>query len=152
MRCAGDASQYCGAGFRLSVATDASYMTPRGPAAVPAYGVWSLAACYQDNVSGQRTLPVSVSGTPGGAGNMTVGGCLDACAAAGYATCGLEYYQECWAAAPGSGPVNASLVAAPAGDPVAAGCSYACRGDGTQACGGANRVLVYVKNGTATGM
>jgi len=114
---------------------------------VPAHGAWALAACYQDGVGGRRTLPLAVGGAPGGAVNMTVGGCLDACAAAGCATCGLEYAQECWGSS--AGAVDASLLAPPAADPLAAGCAYACRGDATQACGGADRVLVYVYNGTA---
>lgn len=74
---------------------------------------------------------------------MTIANCLNACQAQGYAYCGAEYYSECY----GSAAVpNASL--AIAGDALAAGCSYPCNGNQTEACGGANRVLVYINNST----
>lgn len=104
-------------------------------------------ACYQDNVNGVRTLPATLS-TVGGTANMTVSNCLDACRAAGLAYCGAEYYQECFG---GASQPSSSLVATSSGgsvDPLLAGCNYACMGNSTEACGGANRVLVYVNNGT----
>lgn len=144
MACSGDSTKLCGAGYRLSVTNDTTFSAPVFGAR-PAYNTWSLDSCYQDNVNG-RTLPISV-GTVGGASSMTVANCLDACTAAGYTTCGLEYYQECW----GSNAVpSSSLVAAPAGDPLSAGCNYPCRGNSSEACGGANRILVYTNSIAST--
>ena len=98
-------------------------------------------ACYTDSVSA-RSLSNSVA-IAGGASNATIANCLDSCRAKRYAYCGAEYYNECYGA-------NAlgSSAAAIGGDPLAAGCSYACSGNKTEACGGSNRILVYVNNGT----
>ncbi|KAK7562923.1 WSC domain-containing protein [Phyllosticta citricarpa] len=85
MSCSGDASQKCGAGYRLSVTKDTAW-TPSFFAR-QSYGTWNLAACYVDSVNGARTLPsqmgIDVAST-------TVSRCLDACAAGGYASAG------CW--------------------------------------------------------
>ena len=100
-------------------------------------------SCYIDSTSA-RTLPSALS-VVGGASTMTVATCLDACAKKGLMYCGQEYYSECYGSA--TGP-DAGL--ALAGDPLAQGCSFACSGNATEACGGSNRILVYVNNGTAT--
>lgn len=141
MPCTGDTAQICGAGYRLSVAQDVSSTATFS--ARQSYGSWTLMACYVDSVS-NRTLPNIVS-TPGSAGNMTEANCLDACTAAGWKACGVEYYHECFAS---SAVPDPSLVAAPAADPLSAGCAYACAGNTSEACGGSNRVLVYVNNGS----
>ncbi|KAK0662016.1 WSC domain-containing protein [Lasiodiplodia hormozganensis] len=138
--CAGDARQKCGGGFRLSVTDDTAW-TQRFFAR-QAYGGWSLVSCYQDNVDGKRTLATNVA--IGDASAATIAKCLDACAAGGFAYCGAEYYYECYGGA--SKPAD-SLVVADATDPLLAGCNYACSGNSTEACGGANKLLVYVNNG-----
>ncbi|KAK7521272.1 WSC domain-containing protein [Phyllosticta citriasiana] len=140
MSCLGDASQKCGAGYRLSVTKDTVW-TPSFFAR-HSYGTWNLAACYVDSVNGARTLPSQMSID---VASTTVSRCLDACAAGGYAVCGAEYYHECWA---GNALPSSSLLAA-GSDVLAAGCNYPCSGNSTEACGGSNRVLVYVNNGTA---
>lgn len=147
MKCAGDKSVVCGAGNRLSVTADDNWRQTLF--ARQSYASWSLVACYKDNVNG-RTLPARMANTVGGAGNMTVANCLDACRDAGLLYCGLEYYQECYGGA--AEPADALVATSGSGsaDPLLAGCNYACKGNGTEACGGANRVLVYVNNGTVT--
>ncbi|KAK8172020.1 WSC domain-containing protein [Phyllosticta citrichinensis] len=140
MTCSGDSAQKCGAGYRISVAKDTTW-TPSFFARA-SYGTWSLAACYVDGANGARTLPSQIGIDVASA---TVAKCLDACAAAGFAVCGAEYYHECWAGA----NLPASALLAPGADALSAGCDYPCAGNSTEACGGANRVLVYVNNGTA---
>ncbi|KAK8167604.1 WSC domain-containing protein [Phyllosticta citribraziliensis] len=140
MTCSGDSSQKCGAGYRISVTKDTTW-TPSFFARA-SYGTWSLAACYVDGVNGARTLPSQMGVDVASA---TVAKCLDACAAAGFAVCGAEYYHECWAGA----NLPASALLAAGADALSAGCNYPCAGNSTEACGGANRVLVYVNNGTA---
>lgn len=141
--CAGDATQKCGGSFALSVVNNTAYTAPVFVAR-SSYTTWNLNACYIDNPS-SRTLNhiVSLSGS-GGSANATVAHCLDACKAAGYMYCGVEYYAECYGSM--GTPLAANKLA---GDPIAAGCGYACKGNATEACGGSNRVLVYVNNGTA---
>lgn len=97
-------------------------------------------ACYTD--SSTRTLSKGVSIT-GGGNNMTIANCLDGCAKSGLTYCGAEYYSECY----GSATQPATSLAL-SGDPLANGCNYDCKGNSTEACGGANRILVYVNNGT----
>ncbi|KAH0148413.1 hypothetical protein KCU67_g11454, partial [Aureobasidium melanogenum] len=100
-------------------------------------------ACYTDNTNG-RVLPNTMSMT-GGANNATIANCLDACAKSGLTVCGAEYYQECYG---GSVAPSSSLIAG--SDPLAAGCNYPCNGNKTEACGGSNKILVYINNGTAS--
>ena len=112
--------------------------------AVEKYKTWNLLACYTDSVS-SRTLKAGVSLSAfGGGANATIGNCMDACTQNGFSFCGAEYYAECYGSktAPDEGKV------APGSDPLAAGCKYPCKGNSSEACGGANRVLVYVDNGT----
>ncbi|KAK8257222.1 WSC domain-containing protein [Phyllosticta capitalensis] len=146
MSCSGDNSQKCGSGYRLSVTKDTLWQPSFF--ARQSYGTWNLAACYVDGVNGARTLPNPIGID---ASSASVAKCLDACAASGYSVCGAEYYHECFGA---SGMPSSSLIATSSdgksSDPLAAGCNYPCSGNSTEACGGANRVLVYINNGTTT--
>ncbi|KAI5236520.1 hypothetical protein E4T42_09446 [Aureobasidium subglaciale] len=139
MPCAGDNTQTCGAGNRLSVYVDNTWTNKFS--ARPSYGNWNLMACYVDGTNG-RVLPTGVSMT-GGANNATIANCLDACTRSGLTVCGAEYYQECYGGnvAPASNYVAGS-------DPLTSGCNYPCTGNKTEACGGSNRILVYINNGT----
>ncbi|PSK50339.1 Kremen protein 1 [Elsinoe australis] len=144
MPCAGDKSQICGGANRLSVAVDSNWVQTFF--ARQSYGVWSSLGCYTDGVGG-RTLGQGLTPLRGGAGNATVANCLDACAAAGLGWCGVEYYSECYGAK--TAP-KAEL--ALSGDVLANGCSFKCKGNSSEACGGANRVQVFVLNGTTSGV
>ncbi|KAK5999914.1 hypothetical protein QM012_005002 [Aureobasidium pullulans] len=141
MACSGDSTQTCGAGNRLSVYVNNAWVSTFN--ARTSYGTWNLMACYTDNTNG-RVLPNTMSMT-GGASNATIANCLDACARSGLSVCGAEYYQECYG---GSVAPSSSLIAG--SDPLAAGCNYPCSGNKTEACGGSNKILVYVNNGTAS--
>jgi len=133
--CSGDSTQKCGGPFALSVANDTTFVPV---VARPSYSTWTLNACYADSAA-SRTFPNTI--TLGS--NATVAACLDACRTAGYLYCGLEYYSECYGA--NVAPKAGLLIA---GDPLAAGCSYPCKGNSSEACGGANRLLVYHNNGS----
>ncbi|KAH7064884.1 WSC domain-containing protein [Macrophomina phaseolina] len=141
--CAGDSTQKCGGGFRLSVTEDTTWQQKLFARA--SYGTWNLMSCYQDNVNSQRTLPSGVA--VGDSSSVTIAKCLDACAAKGFRYCGAEYYRECYGSA--EQPAD-SLAVSGYSDPLLAGCNYACSGNSTEACGGANKVLVYTNNGTTT--
>jgi len=144
MACAGDSTQFCGAGNRINIVQDLNWVQTFFARA--SFQTWNLMACYVDSGSA-RTLPNAVNlGATGGPNNATIPNCLSACAAAGYTYCGEEYYSECYGS--NTAPA-ASLIAPGSSDPLAAGCNYACRGNKTEACGGSNRVLVYINNGTA---
>ena len=142
MKCSGDATQLCGAGNRLSVVLDNAYKQTFFAAA--SYKTWILMACYVDSTS-SRLLKTGVSlAATGGGANATIGNCMDACAAKGFTYCGAEYYAECWASK--TAPSD-SFIAAGA-DSLTAGCNYPCKGNSSEACGGSNRILVYLNNET----
>lgn len=91
---------------------------------------------------------------------------MAACQAKGFAYCGEEYYAECYG---GNAKPDEGLLA-PGKDALKAGCDFPCRGNASevsclpgveedcalrgkdadfrQACGGSNRILVYINNGT----
>lgn len=139
MACSGDKTQTCGAGNRLSVYVDNTWTNKFSARA--SYGSWNLMACYTDGING-RVLPNAMSMT-GGANNATIANCLDACTRSGLKVCGAEYYSECYG---GSVAPNSNLIAG--SDPLTSGCNYPCNGNKTEACGGSNRILVYINNGT----
>jgi hypothetical protein len=141
MKCNGDKTQMCGAGNRLSVVVNnnaASFGVPL------TYNSWSAYGCLSDAAS-TRTLANLVSLKAfGGSSNATIENCLDACRASGYTWCGEEYQSECYGAKKAP---DASFMLAPASGGVMgmlnAGCNMKCFGNGQEACGGANRLIVY---------
>lgn len=140
MQCSGDKAQMCGAGNRLSVIVDSTWKQTFS--ARQSYGTWTLMNCYVDTSS--RVLPNGVDlSASGGSSNATIAHCLDACAASGYQYCGEEYYSECY-----GGQLSSTAVVASGADPLSAGCNYPCNGNKTEACGGSNRILIYMNNAT----
>lgn len=138
--CSGDPAQNCGASDRLSVVIDNSYVNTFGDPS--SYGGYSLMNCYIDGQNG-RILPNTISlASTGGYSNATVENCLDACSGQGYDYCGLEYYGECYGS--NSAPADSSI--ASGSDYLSAGCNYPCNGNHNEACGGANRIIVYGQN------
>lgn len=87
MACAGNSTELCGAGNRLTVFWNGKNATQ--PVTNPGPSGWHSVGCYSDSVNA-RTLPTGQN-VPGGASNMTVGGCVTACANAGYSLAGVEY-------------------------------------------------------------
>ncbi|USW48743.1 Putative carbohydrate-binding WSC, PAN/Apple domain, alpha/Beta hydrolase [Septoria linicola] len=136
MKCKGDSTQICGGSNRISVTIDTAWKQTFF--ARETYNSWSLQGCYIDGST--RTLPQAVSlSAYGGSSNATISNCLDACNKSGFAYCGEEYYSECWAS-----NVAPTAALADGDDPLTAGCNYPCNGNKTEACGGANRILVYL--------
>jgi len=70
---------------------------------------------------------------------MTVGKCVDACAASGFNTAGLVFGRECYC---DNTPLSLPGPAKPIDE-----CNMPCLGDGSAYCGGPDRVLIYSKNG-----
>ncbi|KAK8094955.1 fungistatic metabolite [Apiospora hydei] len=125
--CAGDATQPCGAGNRLSVYSGPA-KTPMPPAAI---GGWKYEGCYTEGTGG-RTLTFG-AGVPGGSAAMTNNLCTTACRQAGYTIAGTEYSGECYC---GNEYANG-------GAQISQGCNMACNGDSTQICGGGSRLSVW---------
>ncbi|KAJ3942105.1 uncharacterized protein N0V96_007596 [Colletotrichum fioriniae] len=71
MLCSGNSSEYCGGSNRINVYQASA--KPKTPSVLPSANV----------------------GVIGGTQNMSVGGCVSACTAAGYPIAGVEYSQEC---------------------------------------------------------
>ena len=144
MNCAGNSSQICGAGGRLTVygkdkstsssSTSSGTATPTpkptGPVAVQTAGVFTHQGCYTEG-NGVRAL-----GATNTASNaMTVQKCATFCS--GYKYMGVEYASECFCA----NTIGAGAVL------TTSGCSMACSGDGTSLCGGPNRLNFYLNTG-----
>lgn len=90
MPCAGNSSQVCGNGNRLSVYTN--NVSTSGPITNPGSDSWNFVACYTD-AAGSRTL-TTAQGVGSGPSAMTVAQCLSACGSSGYKYAGLEYGDE----------------------------------------------------------
>jgi hypothetical protein len=92
MACNGAASETCGGSNRLTV-YQYNGTAPLGPLTNPGPPGWASLGCYSDTVAA-RTLSTMVA-TSGGAANMSVVHCTDACDAAGFKLAGLEFGDEC---------------------------------------------------------
>ncbi|CCA72580.1 related to glyoxal oxidase precursor [Serendipita indica DSM 11827] len=124
MMCAGDATQTCGGGYRLSVYKSSKSL----PAPLPSYNTWGYQGCYTDNTAARSlTVPMAVTG------GMTPQKCLDACRGAGYTYAGMEYSVECYC---GNAITNGGVA-------VTDGCTMTCAGNTQYICGGGNRLTLY---------
>lgn len=70
---------------------------------------------------------------------MTVDTCVSQCANRGYTLAGAEYANECYCGNAYAGTDTGGGSVAPESE-----CNTACVGDSSQACGGGNRLSVYV--------
>ncbi|KAK7458254.1 WSC domain-containing protein [Colletotrichum acutatum] len=127
MLCSGNSSEYCGGPNRINVYQASA--KPKTPSVLPSG--WTDKGCLKDNVLG-RALTVNVD-VVGGTQNMSVGGCVSACTAAGYPIAGVEYSQECWC---DSQIINGGVAASD-------GCDMPCKGNTAEFCGGSNRLNIY---------
>lgn len=124
--CAANSTEYCGGSDRLNV-----YQLTYDPEVVQSAEGYEYDSCLSDSSS--RSLAQSLNSKVSSS-TMTVNGCLQACRAAGYQYCGLEYGQECW---------GAPQVASSATSIDESKCSMACKGDSRQLCGGSNALQFY---------
>jgi hypothetical protein len=128
MPCAGDASEYCGAGNRLELYMDpdATGGAPEQPAAAGDF-VWL--GC-QTEATASRALSEAATADDA----MTNDLCAEFCA--GYEYFGTEYSRECYC----GNTLNEGSLEAPATE-----CRMLCSGSDVQYCGGPSRLSTYVK-------
>jgi hypothetical protein len=119
--CAGDSSELCGAGYRLSV----YHLT--GATSKAAVAAFAYDGCYTDDIA-NRALDGQVTGSDA----MTLEACALFCD--GFEYFGAEWSKECWC----GNTLGASAVAADEGD-----CNMPCTGSAHEACGAGNRLSVY---------
>ncbi|MCJ1369596.1 hypothetical protein MMC20_000808 [Loxospora ochrophaea] len=155
MTCAGNASEYCGAGNRLSLyqqsgqqssssgtvsstatgssSSSSAASTPTGPvvAQIPGY---SYQGCYTEGTSG-RALAASTKVE----NVMTVDLCAQLMSQ--YAYFGVEYSTECY----GANSLSTGSILASSND-----CSMLCGGNATEYCGAGNRLSLYQKTSGST--
>ncbi|KAI0808290.1 hypothetical protein C8Q74DRAFT_1189458 [Fomes fomentarius] len=134
--CAGDATEFCGAGNRLSVYWN-GVQPPPPPVTVPSVGDWQSLGCFNDSVNA-RVLSVGIN-VPG---NFTVEGCTEACFNANFPVAGMEFAAQCFC--------DTAIQNGGAPTPLA-DCSMACSGNSSEFCGGPNRLNVYNFTGTLPG-
>jgi hypothetical protein len=92
-----------------------------GPVKDDGQGVYRYVGCFRENYPSGRQLKSQLYGDA----NNTADKCLAACAAKGYAFCGMQYHRECW-----GGPTP------PAVQVGESSCNFDCSGDIDQWCGG----------------
>ncbi|KAJ9133425.1 hypothetical protein NKR23_g10721 [Pleurostoma richardsiae] len=122
--CAGDASERCGAGLRLSLYHNTDKANPQAPAVISGYDAF---ACVTESAAG-RTLYEAATASD----TMTLEACADFCE--GYTFFGAEYGRECYC---GNELRDGSEIVG------AAECGMVCAGDSSELCGAANRLTVY---------
>lgn len=128
MPCAGNSSQKCGAGNRISIWNNTLYTPTVNLEALntpPKY-----LGCYTEG-KGARAL----GGAKTTNKKMTLSVCSNFCSSKGYPYLGLENGEDCYCSK--KGPSNGS-VEAPASQ-----CNVACKGNKSQKCGASKRLNVY---------
>ena len=145
--CAGNSSELCGAGNRLSVyssdgkiqpslslssSSSAPTPTSTGPAPPPPTGLpagWTYQGCWIDGVDG-RILNEQQPDNQANSNEL----CAQTCAAAGYNISGTEYSVQCFC---GNAIYNGG------NKTVDSDCSMSCPGAPSEECGAGNRLSIY---------
>jgi hypothetical protein len=139
MTCGGNSSEYCGAGNRLSIYSNATLQVYQPPAVqttgLP--GNWTYQGCLTDD-NDNRTFPYQIEFPD----NNTATNCLRLCAEFGYGAGGMEYGQQCFCGD------QANIAATPAVFAPDSDCNMACTGNASQICGSGNRISFYNWTGT----
>ncbi|PPR01095.1 hypothetical protein CVT26_016001 [Gymnopilus dilepis] len=134
--CPGDESNTCGGSLAIQIySTGAGSYTTPPTSFLLEYNGWEITECWEDNAGagGSRILPDVPANAPP-AVSMTVEGCIDACAAEGYTSAGLEYGQECWC----------GNVTYPPGESVPSSeCNMPCNGNAGEFCGSSALIIIY---------
>ncbi|KAH8661593.1 WSC domain-containing protein [Tricladium varicosporioides] len=134
MSCAGNVSETCGGGNRLSVySTAGGAAPPPAPVHVASAPPFTRLGCYTE---GNNTRALSGFQQYDYSG-MTVEKCAAICAATPYTFMGVEYGGECYC---GLQPQfnKSGSVAVPDTQ-----CSILCAGNSTEYCGAGNRLDLY---------
>jgi hypothetical protein len=145
MPCAGDDSQMCGAGSRLSLYSDGDFEIYPIPVAkeddLP--GDWEYKGCVFDNNNPYLLEWLYEDAGSYATSNMTIETCLSRCQKFGYSAGGVEYGRQC---------VCGDLKAVEARGDVwkdDSFCSMACPGDRNFTCGAGNHINYYEWTGTS---
>ncbi|WWC68300.1 uncharacterized protein I206_102224 [Kwoniella pini CBS 10737] len=158
MLCAGNASEYCGAGSKLnmyaiqvsatstsasvsasasasgsvSATSSSASATPTGPVQPATVGSYSFVDCHSEATTGRALASKTLASD-----SMTLELCASTCA--GYTYFGVEYARECYCGntfQAGSATVTDGR------------CSMVCMGNSLEYCGGSNGLSVYTFNNT----
>jgi hypothetical protein len=134
MTCSGNSSEFCGAGNRLSIYSNATLQVYQPPTVqttgLP--GNWTYQGClYDDAVA--RTFPYQIEFQD----NNTATNCLSLCAQYGYGAGGMEYGEQCFCGD------QANIAAAGAYFTPDSDCNMACTGNASYLCGAGNRISFY---------
>ncbi|KAM7198966.1 WSC domain containing protein [Rhypophila sp. PSN 637] len=124
MPCAGNSTEICGAGNRLSVYHDPAKL---GPSTGGSNLGSTKKGCYTETGAG-RTLAAKGFGDD----NLTLEGCAIGCV--GYKYWGVEYGRECFC---GNTIQPAAELKADSE------CNMVCAGNAAELCGAGNRIMVY---------
>lgn len=124
MPCAGDSSQFCGAGDHFNMYLNTAYVEP----SIANINGYTYKGCLTESDSG-RALPSKQHSQD----DMTPAICGSLCSADGYVYAGLEYGRECWCA-------NTIRGGHWVDD---AQCSTRCVGDRKYFCGEARKLTLY---------
>jgi len=141
--CAGNSSEYCGAGNRLDVyvlsgtiPTTTASGTPSTTSSVTVStgtgypSGWGYYGCYVDGLNGRILNHQQADNN-----ENTLQVCVAACAAAGYTIAGAEYGVECYC---DDAIYNGGALAANQAD-----CNMACPGNTAEDCGAGNRLTLF---------
>lgn len=129
--CAGNPYEYCGAGDRLELYSDATGPIT-GPSAPATIGDFTFVGCWTEG-DGVRALS---GASYSNATNMTLENCASFCT--GFEYFGAEYGSQCYC----GDILDPTSSAAPLSD-----CNMVCSGDADEYCGAGNRLELY--NNTA---
>ncbi|KAF7311441.1 Glycoside hydrolase [Mycena kentingensis (nom. inval.)] len=140
MKCAGDASQLCGSGWRMQIYTRTASTTTTTTATMPTTttptptATWALTtACAVDNSSHLlKAYSTTLS-------NNTPANCQNVCQGRGYSIASVEYGNECYC--------GNSFTSKPSNAP-ASECNMKCAGDASQTCGAGYRMQIYMRTST----
>ncbi|KAJ7093925.1 WSC domain-containing protein [Mycena belliarum] len=129
MNCPGDATQICGAGFRLS-----SYEKRSNTTVAPVLpSGWSYTGCVKEPTNGRALTSYSFT-DPG----MTIDKCVATCNTKGFLIAGAEYANECYCGDAFQNTASGGGASAPND------CTMACAGsESTQKCGSGGRLSIY---------
>ncbi|KAJ4172166.1 hypothetical protein NW754_002354 [Fusarium falciforme] len=145
MPCAGDSSQMCGAGNRLSLYSDGEFPIWPIPVAkdedLP--GDWEYKGCVFDNANPYILEWLWEDAPNYDSSEMTIDFCLERCQRFGYSAAGVEYGRQC---------VCGDLGAVEARGDVWKDdgfCSMPCPGDRNYTCGAGNHISYYEWTGSS---
>ncbi|KAI0052846.1 copper radical oxidase [Auriscalpium vulgare] len=140
MGCGGNTTEACGGPNRLSVYTATGNVTALPVPVVQLTtlpGQWQYSGCLAEP-GAARVFPYQIINT----NNNSAAGCLAQCSAFGYPAAGMEFGDECWCGDVDDITNNGGKTA-PETD-----CVIPCSGDPIHLCGGAERLQLYLWNGT----